>query len=95
MKKLIGIVFLIFITSFSYSQQKYAIVDSEYILENIPEYLAAQDKLDEYSIEWQEEIEAKFKEIDSLYKTFQTESVLLPEDVKLKKEEEIHQTLIS
>jgi len=89
MKKIIGIVFLIFITSFSYSQQKCAIVDSEYILENIPEYLAAQDKLDEYSIEWQEEIEAQFKEIDSLYKKFQTESVLLPEDVKLKKEEEI------
>lgn len=89
MKKLTVIVLFIILSSLTYSQQKFAIVDSEYILENIPEYIAAQDKLDEYSIEWQEEIEAKFKEIDSLYKKFQTESVLLPEDIKKKKEDEI------
>ncbi len=38
-------------------------VDTEYILENIPDYLSAQDKLDELSIEWQKDIEAKFKEM--------------------------------
>lgn len=75
--------------SVAFSQQKYAFVDSEYILDNIPEYAVAQDKLDELSIEWQAEIEAKFKMVDSLYKKFETEAVLLPEDIKTKREAEI------
>jgi len=89
MKRIILILSFAFFCAFSYSQQKYAFVDTEYILENIPDYAAAQDKLDAYSIEWQKEIEAKFKEVDSLYKKFQTESVLLPEDIKKKREDGI------
>lgn len=75
--------------SVAFSQTKYAFVDSEYILDNIPEYAVAQDKLDELSIEWQAEIEAKFKVVDSLYKKYETEAVLLPEDIKTKREAEI------
>ena len=89
MKKIILILAFALFCSFSYSQQKYAFVDTEYILENIPEYAAAQDKLDALSIEWQKEIEGKFKEVDSLYKKFETESVLLPDDIKKKKEADI------
>ena len=72
--------------SIAFSQQKFAYVDSQYILDNIPEYAVAQDKLDEYSVAWQKEIEAKFNEVDSLYKKFETESVLLPDDIKEKRE---------
>lgn len=92
MKKIMIIVLILTLASFTStvkSQTKFAYVDTEYILDNIPEYAAAQDKLDELSIEWQQEIELKFKEIDSLYKKFQTESVLLPEDMKTKKEDAI------
>jgi len=89
MKKSILITAFAMIFSVTFAQQKYAYVDSEYILENIPEYAAAQNKLDELSIDWQKEIEAKFKEVDSLYKKFETESVLLPEDIKTKRENEI------
>lgn len=81
-------VFALFFSA-AFSQQKFAYVDSDYILENIPEYSAAQDKLDDLSVEWQAEIEAKFKVIDSLYNKFETESVLLPEDIKNKREAEI------
>ncbi|MBN2173220.1 MAG: OmpH family outer membrane protein [Bacteroidales bacterium] len=71
--------------------QKYAYVDSEYILDNIPEYKDAQNQLDELSKSYQEEIEEKYQEIDRKYKTYQAEAVLMPEDVKNKRLEEIHQ----
>ncbi|HNW98454.1 MAG TPA: OmpH family outer membrane protein [Bacteroidales bacterium] len=89
MKSSVLVIAFALFCSVAFSQQKYAYVDSDYILENIPEYAAAQDKLDELSIEWQAEIEAKFKTIDSLYKKFETESVLLPEDLKTKRENDI------
>jgi outer membrane protein len=71
--------------------QKFGYVDSEYILENIPEYKAAQKELDELSVQWQNQIEAKYSEIDKLYKSFQAEQVLLTEDMKRKRENEIIQ----
>ena len=69
--------------------QKYAFVDTKYILDNIPDYKTAQDQLDELSAQWQKDIEAKFAEIDKMYKDYQAESVLLPEDMKKKREDEI------
>lgn len=69
--------------------QKFAYVDTDYILDNIPEYKAAQEKVDALSVEWQKDIEEKFAEIDKLYKQFQAEAVLLPEDIKKKREDEI------
>lgn len=89
MKKTVLVTVFALLCSMTFAQQKFAYVDSEYILENIPEYLAAQDKLDELAIEWQKEIEQEFKEVDSLYKKFELESVLLPEDIKAKREKEI------
>ena len=77
-----------FLTGFS---QKYAFIDSEYILNNIPEYTDAQALLDDLSVEWQKEIEEKFQEIDQLYREYQAESILLPEDLKKQKENEIIQ----
>jgi outer membrane protein len=71
--------------------QKYAFVDTDYILNNIPEYTDAQAMLDDLSVEWQKEIEAKFQEIDKLYRDYQAESILLPEDLKKQKENEIIQ----
>ncbi len=69
--------------------QKYAYVDTQYILDNIPDYADAQEELNDLSITWQKEIETKFAEIDKLYKAFQNEVVLLPDDMKKKREEEI------
>ncbi|HAG16790.1 MAG TPA: hypothetical protein DCG69_09790 [Bacteroidales bacterium] len=69
--------------------QKFAYVDSEYILQNIPEYTDAQNQLDEFSQNYQAQIEKRFSEIDQLYRKYQADAVLLPEDMKRKREDEI------
>jgi len=71
------------------SAQKMAFVDSEYILQSIPEYADAQAQLDELSQQWQTEIEIMIAEVDKLYKTFRAESVLMPADLKQQKQDEI------
>lgn len=91
MKKQFLILVAFVAMTFTGHAQKFGYVDTEYILSNIPEYKDAQAKLDEMSVEWQKEIEQKFSEIDKLYKAFQAEAVLLPEDIKKKREEEIIQ----
>lgn len=89
MKKLLLSLFAVCALYVSSSAQRFAFVDSEYILENVPEYKSAQQQLDKISLQWQKEIEAKFAEIDRMYKDFQAESVLLSDDMKKKREEEI------
>jgi outer membrane protein len=89
MKKIFFTAVLIFCASLFSMAQKYAYVDTDYILDNIPEYADAQTQLDDLSVQWQKEIETKFAEIDKLYKAFQNESVLLPEDMKKKREDDI------
>jgi outer membrane protein len=84
---LTGLLF-IFITTLQ-AQVKIAVIDTDYILNKIPEYQSAQNTLETMAVEWQQEIEKKFTEIDKLYKTYQTEAVLLPEDVKIKRQDEI------
>lgn len=69
--------------------QKFAYVDTRYILDNIPEYAEAQSQIDEQSVQWQEEIEGKFTEVEKMYKDYQAQSVLLPVEMKTKKEQEI------
>ncbi len=69
--------------------QKYAYVDTEYILNKIPEYGDAQAELDELAVDWQKEIEAKFAKISEMYDKYRAEAVLLPEDIKQQREDEI------
>jgi outer membrane protein len=65
------------------------VVDSRYILENLSEYKEAQKRLDEISVQWQQEIDAKFAEIDRLYKSYQAEQVMLTEDMKQRRQNDI------
>lgn len=87
--KRLAIVLAIFTVSISAFGQSFAYVDSEYILENIPDYKDAQDELDKLSIEWQKQLERRYSEIDKMYKNYQAEQILLTEDMKVKREEEI------
>jgi outer membrane protein len=89
MKKNILIVTILFLFSISLYAQKYAYIDSEYILNSMPSYVEAQAELDRLSVEWQKEIEAKFKKIDEMYRKYQQEAVILPEDTKMKRQNEI------
>ncbi len=69
--------------------QKTAYVDLDYILTNIPEYKSAQEQLDQISVQWQKEIETRLSEVDRLYKAYQSEEILLTQDMKKKREDEI------
>lgn len=89
MKKIVSILALAICTVSVTVAQKYAFVDTEYILNNIPSYKAAQDQLDQLSEEWEAEIEDRYNEIDKMYKDYQSEKVLLTEDMRKKKEEAI------
>jgi Outer membrane protein len=69
--------------------QKLAYVDSEYIMSNIPEYDDAQEELNSLSTQWQNEVKALYDKVEDMYKKYQTESVLLSEDQKHAREQEI------
>lgn len=89
MKKLILIPLFTVFTVFVLYSQKYAYVDTEYIMDNIPEYIDAQNQLDELAEDYQREIENKYEDYDRMLKTFQAEAVLMPDDVKNRREEEL------
>ena len=89
MKKVI-LAAIVFLSTVTISvAQKIGYVDTDYILGKIPEYKAAQAEMDKTSVEWQKEIEVKYGEIDKLYKIYHAEAVLLTEDMKKKRENEI------
>ena len=89
MKKIISISILVLCVQVGAFAQKFAYVDTEYILAQIPEYKAAQADLDKVSVQWQKEVEAKYAEIDKMYKAYQAEQILLTEDMKKKREGDI------
>jgi outer membrane protein len=89
MIKNISLLALLAFVSLNASAQRFAYVDSEYILSQMPSYKSAQAEIDELSKVWQSEIDAKFEEIDKLYKEYQAEKVLLTSDMQTKRENEI------
>ena len=89
MKKLLLILTLSFTTITATQAQKFAYVDTDYILNKIPEFKQAQDKLDAISADWQKEIENKYTEVDQMYRAYQQEQVLLTDEMKVKREEAI------
>ena len=89
MKKISVILMAVLFSAVAAQAQKFAYVDTQYILDNIPEYAEAQAQIDELSAQWQKEIEAKFTEVDKMYQDYQAQSVLLPEDMKKKREQDI------
>jgi outer membrane protein len=89
MKKQLIILTVMLFAVMMVQAQKFAYVDTQYILDNIPEFAEAQSQLDEISVQWQKEIETRFAEVDKMYKDYQTQAVLLPDDMKKKKEQEI------
>ncbi len=71
--------------------QKFAYVDSEYILTNLPEYTQAKFQLDQVAQKWQKEIEDKNSALDKEIKAYEAEKVLLTEEMRKKREEEIEE----
>lgn len=69
--------------------QKFALVDMDYILRNVPSYEMANEQLNQVSLRWEKEVEALGKEAETMYKNYQSEMVFLTDDQKKKREEEI------
>lgn len=90
MKPLILIAFLLFGIGFVNSQ-KYAYIDSDYILRNVPAYNEAKEKLDKLAERWTKEIEQRYEVLAQKKDNFAREEVLLPKEEKKKREEEIAQ----
>lgn len=89
MKKLILSLCLFIGIIASGNAQRFAMVDMEYIMKNIPAYETANDQINQVSKKWQSEVEAQMQEVQKMYKNYQTELVFLSEDMKVKREEEI------
>jgi outer membrane protein len=88
MKVLLGIL-MIFGIAFASSAQKYGFIDSEYILNKLPEYKDAKERLDKLADRWTKEIEERYEVIKIKKNNFLREEDLLPADEKKKREEEI------
>ncbi|MEO5984071.1 MAG: OmpH family outer membrane protein [Ferruginibacter sp.] len=88
-KKLILSALFAAVIFFTTSAQRYAIIDSKYILEKLPEYKTAQTKLDQFSEQWQEEIDTKSAALDKMYKDYDAEQVMLSDELKKKREDEL------
>ncbi len=88
MKKIFPVLALM-LMSFTLSAQKIAFVDTKYILENMPEYSAAQEEIDAVSLKWQKEISDRYDVIERMYKAYVAEQVLITDEMKAEREEEI------
>ena len=89
MKKLLLLFILTNVILTTTFAQKFAYVDTDYILNKIPEFKQAQDKLDNFSADWQAEIESKYAAVEKMYRAYQQEKVLLTDNMKSKREEAI------
>lgn len=89
MKRIILSLGILFVCLMATSAQKFALVDMEYIMKNIPAYETATEQINQISQKWQKEVETLAAEAESLYKNYQTESVFMSADMKAKRENEI------
>ena len=88
MKRLLIIAFIFFGTAIV-SAQKYAYIDSDYILENVPDYKEAKDKLNKLADRWTKDIDERYEMLKIKKDNFAREEVLLPSEEKAKRKEEI------
>lgn len=89
MKKFVIIAVLLFFTGIGAYAQRFAYVDSDYILKYIPEYNSSQKQLDALSAQWQKEVDSKFANIEGMFKAYQADQVLLTVEMRKFRENEI------
>ena len=88
MKKIIAVLILL-ISGISGFSQKFGYVDTKYVLERMPGYIAAQKEVDQLSEKWQKELEVLYKGIEQKYNDLRAEEPLLPGDVLKQRQDEI------
>lgn len=89
MQKIFIAVCLFLAVSTAANAQRYAIIDTKYILDKMPDYKDAQTALDAFSTQWQKEIDQKQAELDRMYRNFEAEQVMLSDELKKKREDEL------
>jgi outer membrane protein len=88
MKKIVLLAFFLGTGLLGFSQ-KYAIIDTRYILDKMPEYKTAQAQLDDIAAGWQKDIDTRQTELDNMYKSYEAEQVMLSDELKKKREDQL------
>lgn len=89
MKKIMITLLLAVAATLSASAQKFALVDMDYILRNVPAYEMANEQLNQVSLRWEKEVNELTKEAETIYKNFQADMVFLTDEQKTKRQEEV------
>jgi outer membrane protein len=89
MKKLLVAITSLMLVTATVQAQKYAIIDTRYILDKMPDYKEAQKQLDDVAAGWQKEIDARQTELDKMYKDYEAEQVMLSPELKEKRENQL------
>ena len=89
MKRILIICGAVLLMAMNAKAQKFALVDMEYLMKNIPAYEMANEQLNQLSQRWQKEVEAKGKEVQTMYNNFKSDMVFLTDEQKQKREQEI------
>ena len=89
MKKLFSLAIAVLLFAGATIAQKYAIIDTRYILDKMPDYKNAQKQLDDVASDWQRDIDTRQSELDKMYKDFESEQVMLSDELKKKREDQL------
>ncbi|MCY7309596.1 MAG: OmpH family outer membrane protein [Chitinophagaceae bacterium] len=89
MKKILVAVFSLLLVAGVAQAQKYAVIDTRYILDKMPDYKTAQKQLDDIAAGWQKDIDGQQTALDGMYKAFEAEQVMLSDDLKKKREDQL------
>ena len=90
MKKLLFVLMAFLgLQGFVAAQQRYAVIDTKYILDKIPEYKEADKRLQAISQQWQKEIDDRQEDLNKMYKNYDAEQFMLTEELKKKREDEL------
>ena len=89
MKKIFLFAFSFLLFALSVQAQRYAIIDTKFILDKMPEYKQAQKQLDDAAAVWQKEIDGMQQELDRMYRDFEAEQVMLSNDLRKKREDQL------
>lgn len=89
MKKLLFAFFALMLVGLSADAQRYAIIDTKFILDKMPDYKDAQKSLDNIAAGWQKEIDGMQQELDKMYRDFEAEQVMLSDDLRKKREDQL------
>ena len=89
-RRMLCIVYCLLLISFAGNAQRYAVIDSKYILDKLPDYKNAQKLLDQFSEQWQQEIDQKQALMDKMYKDYDAERVMLTDVLQKKREDELY-----